>query len=118
MRSGLYLGGVAATVAVLVWVDWSPSDIANQASMLVLLLGSSALGFSAPRWAWLAGVSVGSCLALAHTVYVAAGIRLRYEMTPSGWAGPATLLILVVPAIIAAYTGAGTAVWLRRHRTT
>jgi len=39
MRSAFYLGGVAATVAVLVWVDWSPSDIANQASMLVLLLG-------------------------------------------------------------------------------
>ena len=116
MRSGLYLGGVAATVAVLLWVDWSPSDIANQASMLVLLLGSSALGFSAPRWAWLAGAAVGSCLAFAHAVYVAAGIRLRYEMTPSGWAGPATLLILVVPAIVAAYAGAGTAVWLRRHR--
>lgn len=117
MRSALYLGGVATTVAVLVWVDWSPSDIANQASMLVLLLGSSALGFSAPRWAWLAGAAVGSFLALAHAVYLAAGIGLRYEMTPSGWAGPATLLILVVPAIIAAYTGAGTAVWLRRRRT-
>jgi hypothetical protein len=117
MHSGLYLGAVAATVAVLVWVDWSPSDVANQASMLVLLLGSSALGFSAPRRAWLAGASVGGCLALVHAVYVAAGIRLQYEMTPSGWAGPATLLILVVPAIVAAYAGAGAAVWLRRHRT-
>ena len=116
MRSGLYLGGVAPTVTVLLWVDWSPSDIANQASMLVLLLGSSALGFSAPRWAWLAGAAVGGCLAFAHAVYVADGIRLRYEMTPSGWAGPATLLMLVVPAIVAAYAGAGTAVWLRRHR--
>jgi len=38
-------------------------------------------------------------------------------MTPSGWAGQATLLILVVPAIIAAYAGAGVAVWPRRHRT-
>lgn len=68
MRSGLYLVGVAATVGVLVWVDWSSSDIANQASMLVLLLGSSVLGFSAPRWAWLAGAALGGCLALAHAL--------------------------------------------------
>lgn len=110
----LYLVGVAATVGVLVWVDWSSSDIANQASMLVLLLGSSVLGFSAPRWAWLAGAALGGCLALGHALYVAAAIRLPYEMSPSGWAGPATLLVLVVPAIVAAYAGAGTAVWLRR----
>jgi hypothetical protein len=68
MRSGLYLVSVAATVGVLVWVDWSSSDIANQASMLVLLLGSSVLGFSAPRWAWLAGAALGGCLALAHAL--------------------------------------------------
>jgi hypothetical protein len=117
VRFGLYLGGVAATVAALVRVDVSPSDVANQASLLVLVLGSGALGFAVPRQAWVAGVAVGSCLAVAHAVYTAAGIRLPYPMSPSGWAGAATLLLLIVPGMIAAYAGAGAGTLVRRRRS-
>lgn len=118
VRFGLYLGGVAATVAALVWVDLSPSDVANQASVLVLVLGSGALGFAVPRQAWLAGLAVGGCLAVAHAVYTVADIRLRYPMSPSGWAGAITLLVLIVPAMVAAYAGAGVGALVRRRRST
>ena len=42
IRPGRYLLGFGGAVAVLVWVDQSPSEIANQASVLVLLLGARA----------------------------------------------------------------------------
>ena len=118
MRFGLYLSGVVVTVAALVWVDLSPSDVANQASVLVLVLGAGALGFAVPRCAWLPGAAVGGCLAVAHAVYIAADIRLRYPMSPSGWAGAVTLLLLIVPAMVAAYAGAGVGALVRRRRST
>jgi hypothetical protein len=118
VRSGPYLAGLAVTIGALVLVDLSPSDVANQASLLVLGLGSALLGFAVPARAWLAGLAVGGCLAAAHAVYTAADIPLRYPMSPSGWAGVATLLVLVVPAMTAAYAGAGAAALVRRRRRT
>jgi hypothetical protein len=118
VRLGLYLGGVAVAVAALVLVDLSPSDIANQASLLVVVFGAGALGFAVPRLAWLAGVALGGCLAAAHAVYTAMDIPLRYPMSPSGWAGAGALLVLVVPAMIVAYVGAGAGTLVRRGRST
>jgi len=115
MRPGLYLLGFGGAVAVLVWVDRSPSDIANQASLLVLLLGAGLLGVVKPSWAWLSGLGVGSSLAAAHALYLATGLPLPYVMSPSGWAGPITLMVLLVPAFLAAYAGAGAALLIRRQ---
>jgi len=115
LRPGLYLLGFVGAVAVLVWVDRSPSDIANQASLLVLLLGAGLLGVIKPRWAWLSGLGVGSSLAAAHAFYLATNHRLPYVMSPSGWAGPITLLLLLVPAFLAAYVGAGAGLLIRRQ---
>jgi hypothetical protein len=114
--AALYALGLFATAAMLIAVDYSPSDIANQASMLVLVLGAAALGLAAPRWAWLAALLLGATLAAAHAIYLAAGFPLPYKMSPAGWAGPASLLILIIPAGIAAYLGAGAAVLMRRHQ--
>ena len=102
-------------MAVLVWVDLSPSEIANQASLLVLLLGAGLLGLVKPRWAWLSALGLGGSLAVAHALYLATGHRLPYPMSPSGWAGPITLLVLLVPAFLAAYGGAGAGFLIRRH---
>jgi hypothetical protein len=115
MRPGLYLLDLGGAVAVLVWVDRSPSEIANQASLLVLLLGAGLLGLIKPRWAWLSGLGVGSSLAAAHALYLATGHPLPYAMSPSGWAGPITLLVLLVPAFLAAYGGAGAGLLIRRQ---
>lgn len=114
MRSVLYLGGLVAAAALLVWVDQSPSDVANQGSLLVLLAAAGSLGFACPGRAWLAGLVIGATLAAAHAGYIATGIHLPYAVEPAGWAGPATLLVLVVPATIAAYAGAGVARLIRR----
>jgi hypothetical protein len=114
MRPLLYALGLLSAAAMLVSVDYSPSDIANQASMLVLVLGAAALVLAVPRWAWLAALLLGATLAAAHATYLAASFALPYDMSPSGWAGPASLLILIIPAGIAAYLGAGAAVLVRR----
>jgi hypothetical protein len=98
--------GVAAATSALVVVDQSPSDVANQASLGVLVIAAFVLGGSAPRWAWLSGLALGVSLAAAHAVYQIADIPLGYTMEPGGWAGPVTLLVLVVPAVLAALAGA------------
>jgi hypothetical protein len=116
VRPVLYLLGLLGAAAVLVWVDLSPSDIANQTSLLLLLLGAGTLGLAAPRWAWLSALVLGGCIAASHAVYLAADLDLPYSMSPTGWAGPAILLILIVPAGLAAYLGAGTTVLVRRRQ--
>lgn len=45
--------------------------------------------------------------AAMRAIYLAAQVRLPYPMSPAGWAGAATLLILIIPAGIAACVGAG-----------
>ena len=112
---GPYLAAVAVSVSALVTVDRSTSDIANQASLLVLLVAASGLGFGRPRSAWLSGIVVGSCLAIAHGIYQASGFRLPYPMHPPGWVGAATLLVLLVPAVGAAYAGAAVGRVLERR---
>jgi hypothetical protein len=116
MRQFMYGIGLLVTAAVLVWIDQSPSDVANQASLLILLIGAGLLGLAAPRWAWLSALVLGGSLAVAHGIYLAAGTALRYAMSPAGWAGPTSLLILIIPAGIAAYTGAGAAALVRRRQ--
>ena len=117
MRPVLYTFGLFASAAMLIFVDYSPSDIASQASLLVLILGAATLGIAAPRWAWLAALVLGGSLAAMHAIYLAAQVRLPYQMSPAGWAGAATLLILIVPAGIAAYLGAGAVVLVQRRHS-
>jgi hypothetical protein len=116
MRQFLYGMGLLMAAAVLVWIDQSPSDVANQVSLLMLLTGAALLGLAAPRWAWLSAVVLGGSLAAVHAIYLAARIALPYAMSPAGCAGPATLLILILPAGCAAYLGAGAAALIRRRQ--
>ena len=67
---------------MLIFVDYSPSDIAKPASLLVLILGAATLGIAAPRWAWLAALVLGGSLAATHAIYLAAQVRLPYQMSP------------------------------------
>jgi uncharacterized membrane protein YuzA (DUF378 family) len=116
MRQFLYGIGLLVAAEVLIWIDQSPSDVANQASLLILLIGAGLLGIAAPDWAWLSALVLGCSLAAAHAIYLVAGIALPYAMSPAGWAGPATLLILIIPAGIAAYAGAGAAAMVQRRQ--
>jgi hypothetical protein len=107
--------GLAAAVAALVTIDRiGTSDDSSQVSLLVLLVGSAVLGFVAPRWAWVAGLVIGSALAVAGMIYVAVWPGSTHPPAPGGTAGAATLFVLIVPALIGAYVGAGVA-WLWRR---
>jgi hypothetical protein len=116
IHNGPYAAGLVCAVVTLVIVDRSPSDIANQASLLVLLLTAGGLGLTRPPRAWLAGLVVGSCLAAVHAAYLVWGVELPYPMSPSGWAGTSSLLLLLLPAFLAAYTGAAIGRAIQRRR--
>lgn len=75
MRPVLYTFGLFASATMLIFVDYSPSDIASQASLLVLILGAATLGIAAPRWAWVAALVLGGSLAATHAIYLAALAR-------------------------------------------
>jgi hypothetical protein len=107
--------GLAAAVAVLVTVDRiGTSDDSSQVSLLVLLVTAIGLGFVAPRWAWLAGLVLGSAIAVSGMAYAGWGPTPSHPSSPSGVGGAATLFVLIVPALASAYLGAGAA-WLRRR---
>jgi hypothetical protein len=107
--------GLAVAVAVLVTVDRiGTSDDSGQVSLLVLLVGAAVMGFLAPRWAWLAGLVLGSAIAVSEMAYAAWGPPPAHPSNPSGVGGAATLFVLIVPALVSAYLGAGAA-WLRRR---
>jgi hypothetical protein len=80
--------------------------VANQATLAVLILGAVALGWLNPHAVRAVAGLTGLAVPVAHAVYLATGLRLPYATHPAGWAGPATLLVLVVPAAVAAAVGA------------
>jgi hypothetical protein len=117
MRIVGYGLGLAVAVAALVTVDRiGTSDDSSQVSLLVLLVGAAALGFVAPRWAWLAGLVLGAAIAVSGMAYAAWGPPPSHPTNPSGVGGAATLFVLIVPALVGAYLGAGAAWLLRRAR--
>jgi hypothetical protein len=117
MRTVGYGLGLAVTVAVLVRVDRiGTSDDSGQVSLLVLLVGAAVLGFVAPRWAWLAGLVLGSAIAVSGMAYAAWGPPPSHPTNPSGVGGAASLFVLIVPALVSAYLGALAAWLLRKAR--
>lgn len=95
---------VVAAVAV---VNESSSDIANQVTLVCIVGGAGLVGFVWERRAWLAGVLVGCTVAVEHVVALTLGVENPDVHLPPGWWSSASLLILLVPAVIGAYGGAG-----------
>jgi hypothetical protein len=100
-----WAAGVVAAGALAGLVDWSPSDMASQATLLVLLLASAGLGFAVPSGRLATGLVLGSAVALLHLVSLGLGLAPPYRMEPPGVAGALSLLVLVVPATLAALAG-------------
>jgi hypothetical protein len=111
-RTPIWLAGVAAASALLCVLDWSPSDIANQATLLALVLAAGCLGFAVPGARLATGLVLGSVVAVAHVAYVLLGVRLPYSSHPAGLLGALSLLVLTVPSTIAALVAGGI-----RHQT-
>ncbi len=92
-------------IALIVWLDRSPSDVANQATLVMVLVTGFSVGLVARRW-WLPALVVGSVIAAARCVYLALGVDLHDPHAPTTWLGVLGLLVLNVPAVLAAALGA------------
>ena len=87
--------GLAAAVAAVLTIDRIGTvDDSSQVSMLVLLVGSAALGCVAPRRAWVAVLVIGSALAVAGMIYVVVWPGTTHPPAPGGVAGAATPFVL------------------------
>jgi hypothetical protein len=103
--TAVWLFCVAGSIALLGFLDWSPSDIANQATLLALLLTAGCLGFALPGARLATALILGSTVALLHLGYLLLGVHLPYKSEPSGVPGALSLFVLVVPATVAAVIG-------------
>jgi hypothetical protein len=115
MRRVGYGLGLAAAIALMVTLDRiGTSDDSSQVILLALLVCAAVLGFAAPRWAWLAGLIVGSAVAVTEMAAAAWGPAPSHPTSIHSAGDAATLFVLIVPALVSAYLGAGAA-WLRQR---
>jgi hypothetical protein len=103
--TAVWLVGVGGSFALIGVLDWSPSDIANQTTLLALLVTAGGLGFAVPGARVATGLILGSAVAVLHVTYQLAGIQLPYAAEPAGMGGAISLLVLIVPAMVAAALG-------------
>src|SRR3954464_12507062 len=103
----LILLATATVVATVATVNESGSEVANQATLLAIVVGAGLLGSLWRRWAWVPGIVVGATVAVEHLVALALHLPEPEVTVPAGWGGAASLLILRLPALLAAYLGAG-----------
>jgi hypothetical protein len=104
----------AVLVTGLVVVDRSPSDIANQVALGMLVAGSGLLALLNP-YAWpLIALATGLAIPVSHASYLIAGIQLPYVSHPGGWPGVASLLFLLIPAAAGAAVGTASGRLVRR----
>jgi hypothetical protein len=87
------------------WVDFHNDE--PQAPMLVIVIGSFLLGVIRPQKAWLWGLIIGLCMPAAHLIGPRLGMHPIDAGTAATSSGALSLAVLIIPAIICAYLGAG-----------
>jgi hypothetical protein len=102
----VYTCAVVCFAGALVMVDRSDSDTANQGALLLVVAFAAALGALRPRQAWLSALIIGSTIAAARAIGLLMGRIPADPQAPRSLPAVATLLVLVVPAAVAAYAGA------------
>ena len=108
--AGIVGYGIALCLAAatLVWVDRAgSSDDAGHVTLLLLLVSAGLLGFASPRWTWVASLILGSTISIANMLYLTLGPARAQPIEPAGLGGAASLLVLLIPSLIAGYVGAG-----------
>src|SRR5512143_3290632 len=98
-KSWLTLGLALGFGALLGYIDLNSNEV--QLPMFCLLLFSFTLGVCQPKAAWRWGILMGLSLPIAY--FVAFATNLRVVDAPRY---PITLIVLVIPGLIAAYGGA------------
>ncbi|MFJ9367121.1 hypothetical protein ACIRRA_22235 [Nocardia sp. NPDC101769] len=106
MHRMLYPFGLAAAAAIVIATNYfATSDDSSQVVVLVLMIAAFVLGLAVPRRAWLSGAVLGSALAVASASTLIMNPRATVPQ-PGGFAGAATLLVLIIPALAVAGLGA------------
>ena len=109
---GLLVGPVlnllvlAMVIAGVVVLNSFSSDVSSQETLAWIVVGSAALGLLWRRLFWLPSLLVGSAVACEHIVSMALRIPEPNLHLPAGWFSTTSLLLLVIPALAAAYAGA------------
>lgn len=81
------------------WIDFQTTEI--QATLLVVLIGSAALGFIQPRGAWRWAILIALGLPLAYSLFPLFGLLPKEQPNPGVYA----TLIALLPALVGAYGG-------------
>jgi hypothetical protein len=100
------IAALIAVVLVVAWANASDSDVSSQFTLLFLLVGSAVLGYVWGRLWWIPGIVVGATVAVQHVIAVMTHQPEPGTHLPPGWLGAASLLVLLVPALLAALGGA------------
>ena len=94
----------AAAIAAVADMNESGSDVASQSTLACLVVGAAVAGALARR-PWVPGVLLGVTVAAEHVVAMALRLQEPLMHLPPGWLGTTSLLLLVLPAVFAAYAG-------------
>ncbi len=97
---------LVAAMVVVALIDRSPSDIANQVTLLVLVGVAFAVGLWFRPKMVIAALLVGSTIAISRALGLLLGVETADPSAPRTWAQVASLLVLTVPALVAAGVGA------------
>lgn len=101
------LAVVAACAGVALLDRAGSSDDAGMVTLAAIVVLGFALGAAAPRWAWVAGACLGVAIFASDAAALALSAPHGPIPNPGGLRGAATLLVLLVPAGLAAFAGAG-----------
>lgn len=110
----LALCGAAALVTALYRVGNSlDAPVVVLAGLLVVAAG---LSWAVPRRAWLSALVIGLVLGVTAMIEVKLGVSGASVPKPGGMVGAANMFVLLIPAGLGAYVGAGARRLLRRTR--
>lgn len=102
-----YLSALLIASAAVAISEWRTDE--DIITMSVLLLVSFGLGFYRPRLFFWSAVVTGSVVALLGLLSQVTGLQPVYSDGAAGGNGgvaqPATMLVLIVPALVAAFAG-------------
>jgi hypothetical protein len=102
---GGYALALVVGMALLIYVEWHTDEVTVVLALLLLL--AAGLGAMRPRRFWLAGALIGWAVPAAHLLSEAAGRwRPSYMTVPPSLGDVLTLLVLIVPGVLAAGIGA------------
>ena len=109
----IYLAVVLVGAAVPIFFEWHTDE--ELLTLLALVGAAGTIGLMHPKRFFASGLAIGLALPLAHAlVLLFANLRPHYEAVPLNAGSTASLALLIIPSLFAAWAGAALA---KRVRT-